>query len=194
MTAVDTPTLRPEKLRLREDNVTIDCSVIRGVPGGPAGEEFIILLKPDPKWPKGELHVVVNRGKEYLRSWTTETLFKDSPNFPDGIEVGLIQHHTDTGIGQPFIERSLLQITDDQMLRLQAYAHNEPYLSITERRRLAKESERFQQQKKAGRAIEPGMKSPDDVLAEFANDKLNRKIEELVAKGVADALAKRGQK
>ncbi|MCI0635569.1 MAG: hypothetical protein L0206_16890 [Actinobacteria bacterium] len=193
-TAAPAPLCRPETISVRSEapdgrSVKQDVTVIRGVPGGPPGEEFILLAKPIPGRAANEIFVEKVRGKTYLRSWGMEVLFEGSPNFPGGLPIGHVYQHTDTGVGQPFVEKSEMQVTPDQMARLRCYAHGEPYLSITERRRLAKQTERYQMEQTAG-LPNPATMTPDQAIRGLADERLQRQIDAAVEKRVVEEMAK----
>jgi len=162
-----------------------------GLPGGPPDAAGLIILMPIPGVEEREIFTDVISGQTYFRSWRKERLFAKSPNFPDGVDVGFVCHHTDTGTGVPFEERADPQCGPDGLDRLRAYAYGEPYLAMHERRRLAEETDQWRAETRAAGTQRPTTKSPTDALQDVADARIGRMISNAVQKGVAEELAKR---
>lgn len=185
--------IAPIKQR-RKDGSLVDIpasAMIFGIPGGPPGEPGIVLIRPIAGVPRGEQFTDEIGGQVYIRGWDVETHFRQSPNFPDGLEIGVVKQFTDVGIGQPFAEKSELQVGPDAYERIRCYAYNEPWLSMSERRKIAYETQQFVNEQSAGVSREETM-TPKQALAAVAEDRLglDEKIAAAVAKAVAAERAK----
>ena len=163
-------------------------TAIFGVPGWPAGADGMVLIRPWPGREQGEVFEHEERGQRYWRSWTTQKILVGSKMFPRGIDVGVIEFRTDSGIGTPFVEKSELQVGEDALACLTAYAYEKPWLSMTERRAFATKTEQFINEKGAG-VKKDTTAAPIDVMREIADERLAKRIDEMVEKRVNAALA-----
>jgi hypothetical protein len=152
-------------------------------------KDGLIILKPIQGHEENELFEHNLMGQKYWRSWGRTKLFVNSPAFPSGIEIGVVYQHTDTGIGTPFAERGDLQIGDDARACLEAYAEGRPYLSMPERRKHAKETEQYINEKGAG-IKRDSTASPTDSLKDIAADRQDARIQKMIDAAVAAALEK----
>lgn len=168
-----------------------ESSMIVGVPGGPPGEEGIVLCAP-PDWHVEDEIVLTQVGhppQDALRKFTRVRWFKGTARFPTGLDVGMIGHYVQGDHGQPWCEATFPQISPDAYDRLLAFAEGRPYFGMHERRRIAKETEDFLAQRGAG--MEPTAPSPAAAEQAVLDDRLKAMVERLVAERLA---AERGQK
>lgn len=176
--------------RTRRNVVVPGAFLIAGVPGGPPGEQGIVLRRPPANNTEpGERYP--DESNSEWRSYHTEKLFKGSRNIPEGVDVGFICHYRESGIGMPWVEVSQCQVGLDQLARLSAYAYGRPWLSMPARRRIADETETYLNEKSAG-ALRPATKTPSEVIQEVAFDeRIKAAIEKAVTERVNQELATR---
>lgn len=149
-----------------------------------------ILLKQMPVGHnEAEVYSEEIRGNSYLRRLVTERHFVGSPNIPDGLDFGVLIRMTDTGVGQPFAEQSAFQCGQDAYDRIHAYAHNEPWLSMQERREIAKKSQQWLSEKGAKQQTRENTMTPSEVFTDVVDARLQEKINKLVEEKLAAALA-----
>jgi hypothetical protein len=187
MTAVATP----PKVEVREFSErdprtgnTEHFTAVVGLPSLPEGRR-VIILKPLPGRPKDYQYEEEINGGLQRRSWSSERHFVGSLNFPEGLELGVVNFFTDIGQGQPYIERSEFQCGTENYAVLRAYARGERYFTMGERRRLYAQAERTKAEANAAQptpagapvAPAPAAASPvdlDALIERRVNEKLRK--------------------
>lgn len=184
MNATDTkPTVKTKTVRVETKTGTQEATYLVGL-----GRD--ILLKQMPVGHnEAEVYSETISGNSYLRRLVTERHFVGSPNLPEGLDIGVLIRMTDTGVGQPFAEQSAFQCGQDAYDRIHAYAYNEPWLSMQERREIAKRSQQWLSEKGAKQQTREGTVTPSEVFADVVDKRLQEKINKMVEEKVAAALA-----
>jgi hypothetical protein len=186
---LEKPSVRVET-RKGDDGHPFTCVV--GIPGR---DSPIVLCRPYPGKAQREIFEQAppteRRGVEahfFLRAWHTETFFKGSKGFPDGLEIGFFDKLIQPENGQPYIENSAMMMGEDCFLHLKAHAEGRVFLTLTERRRLASESEQFRMEQGLTGGAREGTKSPLAVLTDMADDRLEQRIAEAAEKSATAAV------
>lgn len=178
------PTVTTKTVRQESKDGTFEVTYLVGV-----GPREIPIKKFPVGHNEAEIFKVEIGGNTYLRRLTTERHLVGSPNIPDGLEFGTMVSMTDTGIGQPFAEQATLQCGQDAFDRIHAFAHNEPWLSMEERRKIASKSQQWLSEKSAKQQIREGTMTPSEAFTDVVDARLQEKINKMVAEQVAAALA-----
>jgi hypothetical protein len=184
-TATDAPPVEIKEFLERDarTNTLERFTAVTGLPGLPAGRRMI-LVKPVNGQPKDLMFAVEINGGTVLKAWSTEKHFVGSPVWPEGIDLGVVRFFTDIGMGQPYPERSELQVGEEGYLLLRAYANGEKYHTMSERRRLYLQSERKTSEKSMIQTPAAAAASPIDIDA-----LVSKRVNEERAKIKAEILA-----
>lgn len=160
-------------------NTLVRYTAITGLPGLPPDRRLITVL-PVGGQPKDLMFSVDINGGTVLKAWSTEKHFVGSRNFPEGIDLGVVRFFTDIGMGQPYPEKSEMQVGEEGYLRLRAYAEGKGYLSMGDRRRIYEDSER--QASLSAMKVKPGAPAAPAPAASPVD------LDALIAKRVAEGI------